>query len=149
MNSFLQKSTKNYLIEALQMHLTSNPANEYYNTLKDYYVISEAEDGSTRANAKVDKKDNQVDPSKVAAVSAVQQSAVTATQPKPKKQKKVTEKDVAGGGSGTGGRKGIDDKNDNKSMGGILFNDQKGTDIPAAVGLYGAGKIADTAADAA
>jgi hypothetical protein len=148
MNSFLQKSTKNYLIEVLQMHLTSNPANEYYNTLKDYYVISEAEDGSTRANAKVDKKDNQVDPSKAAPVSAVQQSAVTATQPKPKKQKKVTEKDVAGGGSGTGGRKGIDDKNDNKSMGGILFNDQKGTDIPAAVGLYGAGKIADTAADA-
>ena len=148
MNSFLQPSIKNYLIEALQTNLTSNPANEYYNTLKDYYVISEAEDGSTRANAEVDKKDNRVDPSKAAPVSAVQQSAATATQPKPNKQKKVTEKDVAGGGSGTGGRKGIDDKNDNKSMGGILFNDQNGTDIPAAIGLYGAGKIADTAADA-
>ena len=148
MNSFLQPSIKNYLIEALQTNLTNNPANEYYNTLKDYYVISEAEDGSTRANAEVDKKDNRVYPSKAAPVSEVQQSAATATQPKPKKQKKVTEKDVAGGGSGTGGRKGIDDKNDNKSMGGILFNDQNGTDIPAAVGLYGVGKIADTAADA-
>ena len=69
MNSFLQPSIKNYLIEALQTNLTSNPANEYYNTLKDYYVISEAEDGSTRANAEVDKKDNQVDPSKVAPVN--------------------------------------------------------------------------------
>ena len=88
MNSFLQPSIKNYLIEALQTNLTSNPANEYYNTLKDYYVISEAEDGSTRANAEVDKKDNRVDPSKAAPVSAVQQSAATATQPKPKKQKK-------------------------------------------------------------
>jgi hypothetical protein len=148
MNSFLQQSTKNYLIEALQMHLTSNPANEYYNTLKNYYVILEAEDSSTRANAKVDAMSNTVDPRRDPPMFPGQQSVGVTTQTKQKKQKKVTEKDIAGGGSGTGGRKGIDDKNDNKSMGGILFNDQKGTDIPAAIGLYGAGKIADTAADA-
>ena len=148
MNSFLQPSVKNYLIEALQMHLTSNPANEYYNTLKNYYVISEAEDGSTRANAKVDAMSNTVDPRRDPPMFPGQQSVGATTQTKQKKQKKVTDKDVAGGGSGTGGRKGIDDKNDNKSAGGILFNDQKGTDIPAAVGLYGVGKIADTAADA-
>jgi hypothetical protein len=148
MNSFLQPSVKNYLIEVLQMHLTSNPANEYYNTLKDYYVISEAEDGSTRANAKVDAMSNTVDPRRDPPMFPGQQSVGATTQTKQKKQKKVTEKDVAGGGSGTGGRKGIDDKNDNKSMGVILFNDQNGTDIPAAVGLYGVGKIADTAADA-
>lgn len=152
MNSFLQPSIKNYLIEALQGHLTSNPANEYYNTLKDYYVISEAEEGRTNTKLylptpesyELDQKLRRDPPMFLPG----QQSPGTTTQPKPKKQKKVTEKDVAGGGSGTGGRKGIDDKNDNKSLGGILFNDQKGTDIPAAIGLYGAGKIADTAADA-
>lgn len=148
MNLFLQPSIKNYLIEALQMQLTSNPSNEYYNTLKDYYVISEAEEGSTRANTKVDAMSNTVDPRRDPTMVPGQQSTGAITQPKQKKQKKVTEKDVAGGGSGRGGRKGIDDKNDNKSMGGILFNDQNGTDIPAAVGLYGVGKIADTAADA-
>lgn len=153
MNSFLQPSVKNYLIEALQMHLTSNPANEYYNTLKNYYVISEAEDGSTHTKLYVPTLDSyEIDQEQLRQRNPLrlngEQSPGTTTQPKQKKQKKVTEKDVAGGGSGTGGRKGIDDKNDNKSMGGILFNDQNGTDIPAAVGLYGVGKIADTAADA-
>jgi hypothetical protein len=171
MNSFLQPSVKNYLIEALQMHLTSNPANEYYNTLKNYYVISEAEDGSTRANAKVDAMSNMVDPRRDQPMFPGQQSVDAYKKTKAPKLPKTPTKDVipvdrhaldtmkdpskiklpygvGGGGSGKGGRKGIDDKNDNKSMGGILFNDQNGTDIPAAVGLYGVGKIADTAADA-
>jgi hypothetical protein len=148
MNTLVQPSIKNYLIEVLQKQLTSNPDSEYYNNLKDYYIISEAEEGSTRANAKVDAMSNTVDPRKDPPMFPGQQSVGATTQTKQKKQKKVTEKDVAGGGSGTGGRKGIDDKNDNKSAGGILFNDQKGTDIPAAVGLYGVGKLADTAADA-
>lgn len=148
MNTIVQPSIKNYLIEVLQKQLTSNPDFEYYNDLKDYYIISEAEEGSTRANAKVDAMSNTVDPRRDQPMFPGQQSVGSTTQTKQKKQKKVTEKDVAGGGSGRGGRKGIDDKNDNKSMGGILFNDQNGTDIPAAVGLYGVGKIADTAADA-
>lgn len=153
MNLFLQPSIKNYLIEALQTNLTSNPANEYYNTLKDYYVISEAEEGRTNTQLYLPTPESyELDQKMLRQRNPLQlngqQSPGTTTQPKPKKQKKVTEKDVAGGGSGTGSRKGIDDKNDNKSLGGILFNDQKGTDIPAAIGLYGAGKIADTAADA-
>ena len=148
MNTVVQPSIKNYLIEVLQKQLTSNPDSEYYNDLKDYYIISEAEEGSTRANAKVDAMSNTVDPRRDQPMFPGQQSVGATTQTKQKKQKKVTDKDVAGGGSGTGGRKGIDDKNDNKSMGGILFNDQNGTDIPAAAALYGVGKIADTAADA-